>query len=174
MLRRLMLISTILLLPVAALAASDAPPAAKVGAASSNAAESRHEGYYYPKITSREAYKARTGVLPKMTRRDRLLFISATTQQQGSSGYAPRYVMFAKGDDAEKLIIVALDDVTLGTIFRARALLAALSSLARLTPLLREADLEDTLTFYDLVHLMGFTQITVSDGRSHSHRVMLE
>src|SRR5260221_3500648 len=68
-----------------------------------------------------------------MNRRERLLFVSATTQQQGSANYAPRYVMFAKGDQAEKLIIVGLDDETLGTIYRARALLAALSSLARPT-----------------------------------------
>ena len=172
MLRRLVLISTVLLLPIAASAASDGQAAAPKG--SSNAAESRHEGYYYPKITSSEIYKARTQTLAKMNRRERLLFVSATTQQQGSANYAPRYVMFAKGDQAEKLIIVGLDDETLGTIYRARALLAALSSLARLTPLLRDADLEDTLTFYDLAKLMGFTQITISDGRTHTHQVMLK
>ena len=164
-----MLIALLVLLPVAASAASDEPAGAV-----SNGAESRHEGYYYPKITSREVYKARTKVLAKMNRHERLLFVSATTQQQGSASYAPRYVVFAKGDEAEKLIIVGLDDQTLGTIYRSRALLAALSSLARLTPLLRDADLEDTLTFYDLAKLLGFTQITISDGRSRSHRVVLQ
>jgi hypothetical protein len=169
MLHRVLLISLLVLLPGAASAASGAQ-----GTASSNAAESRHEGYYYPKITTREVYKARTKPLPKMDRHERLLFVSATTQQQGSAPYAPRYVVFAKGDQAEKLIIVGLDDQTLGTLYRARALLAALSSLARLTPLLRDADLEDTLTFYDLAKLMGFSQITISDGRTHTHQVMLK
>jgi hypothetical protein len=169
MLHRVMLIALLVLLPVAASAASDESPGAV-----SNGAESRHEGYYYPKITSREIYKARTKVLAKMNRHERLLFVAATTQQQGSASYAPRYVVFAKGDEAEKLIIVGLDDQTLGTIYRSRALLAALSSLARLTPLLRDADLEDTLTFYDLAKLLGFAQITISDGRSRSHRVILQ
>jgi len=172
MLRHLVLMSMVLLLPVAASAAGQGEAAASKSL--SNAAESRHEGYYYPKITSSEIYKARTQALAKMNRHERLLFVSATTQQQGSANYAPRYVMFAKGDQAEKLIIVGLDDETLGTIYRARALLAALSSLPRLTPLLRDADLEDTLTFYDLVKLMGFSQITISDGRRNSHRVTLE
>lgn len=172
MLSRVSVMIVALLLPIAAVAAGAGQAA--TGKATSNAAESRHEGYYYPKITSREVYKARTKALSKMNRHERLLFVSATTQQQGSAAYAPRYVMFAKGDEAEKLIIVGLDDQTLGTLYRARALLAALSSLARLTPLLRDADLEDTLTFYDLAKLMGFTQITISDGRSHSHRVTLE
>jgi hypothetical protein len=172
MVHRLMLISLIVLLPVAAAAASSEQ--ATMGVAPSNAAESRHEGYYYPKITSREVYKARTRVLAKMNRHERLLFVSATTEQQGSANYAPRYVIFAKGEEAEKLIIVGLDDQTLGTIYRQRALLAALSSLARLTPLLRDADLEDTLTFYDLAKMMGFIQITISDGRHVSHRVILQ
>jgi hypothetical protein len=168
MLHRVLLIALLVLVPaIASAATGGAPPA-------SNAAESHHEGYYYPKITTREIYKARTKPLPKMDRHERLLFVSATTQQQGLATYAPRYVVFAKGDEAEKLIIVGLDDQTLGTIYRARALLAALSSLARLTPLLRDADLEDTLTFYDLARLMGFTQITISDGRTHSHRVTLK
>ena len=169
MLHRVILIALLVLLPVAASATSDEPAGAV-----SNGAESRHEGYYYPKITSREVYKARTKVLAKMNRHERLLFVAATTQQQGSASYAPRYVVFAKGDEAEKLIIVGLDDQTLGTIYRSRALLAALSSLARLTPLLRDADLEDTLTFYDLAKLLGFMQITISDGRSRSHRVVLQ
>ncbi|HEX3499846.1 MAG TPA: molybdopterin-guanine dinucleotide biosynthesis protein A [Stellaceae bacterium] len=168
MLHRVLLIALLVLVPAVASAATGGEPAV------SNAAESRHEGYYYPKITTREVYKARTKPLPKMDRHERLLFVSATTQQQGAATYAPRYVVFAKGDEAEKLIIVGLDDQTLGTIYRARALLAALSSLARLTPLLRDADLEDTLTFYDLARLMGFTQITISDGRTHSHRVTLK
>lgn len=169
MLHRVLLISLLVLAPGAAIAASGGQDPA-----TSNATESRHEGYYYPKITTREVYKARTKPLPKMDRHERLLFVSATTQQQGSAPYAPRYVVFAKGDEAEKLIIVGLDDQTLGTLYRARALLAALSSLARLTPLLRDADLEDTLTFYDLAKLMGFTQITISDGRTHAHQVTLK
>jgi hypothetical protein len=172
MLRRIMLISVLLLPIAAASAAASEKPATPAAAA--KVPESQHEGYYYPKITSSEVYKARTKVLPKTSRHDRLLFLSATTQQQGAANYAPRYVMFAKGEEAEKLIIVGLDDETLGTIYRARALLAALSALARLTPLLREADLEDTLTFYDLVKAMGFTQITISDGRRNSHRITLQ
>jgi hypothetical protein len=169
MLHRVLLIMLLVLLPGGGASAASGAQ----GTAASNAAESRHEGYYYPKITTRETYKARTKPLPKMDRHERLLFVSATTQQQGAAPYAPRYVVFAKGDQAEKLIIIGLDDQMLGTIYRARALLAALSSLARLTPLLRDADLEDTLTFYDLAKLMGFAQITISDGRTHSHQVLL-
>ena len=109
-----------------------------------------------------------------MNRSSRLGFVSAMTKDQTGSGYAPRYAIFAKGDDAEKLIIVGLDDTSFATIYRARAVMAAFSSLARLTPLLKDADLEDFLTFYDVVHLLGFKEITVSDGRKLAHRITLQ
>jgi hypothetical protein len=148
--------------------AADAP------SPSTKAKESGHEGYYYPKLTSREIYKARTRVTDKADRHSRLLFISALTKDQTNSGYSPRYAMFAKGDDAERLIIVGLDDSSFSTIYRARAVMAALSSLARLTPLLKDADLEDELTFYDVAKLLGFKEINVSDGRKFAHRITLQ
>ncbi|MBV9524091.1 MAG: molybdopterin-guanine dinucleotide biosynthesis protein A [Alphaproteobacteria bacterium] len=135
---------------------------------------SRHEGYYYPKLTSREDYHALTKPLPQMDRTARLLFVAAMTKGQTETNYAPRYVIFAKGDGAEKLIIVGLDDATLGTVYRARAVMAGLSSLARLSPMLKDADLEDQFTFYDLVRLLGFKEITISDGRAFAHRVALQ
>jgi hypothetical protein len=167
MTRVILVLAMALLLPRGALAAD----AAKQPTANT---ESRHEGYYYPKIGSREIYKARTKVLPQMTRASRLLFVSAMTKDQVSSGYPPRYALFAKGDEADKMIIVGLDDSSLSTIYRARAVMAALSSLGRLTPLLKDADLEDTLTFYDLLRLLGFRDITVSDGRKFAHRITLQ
>jgi hypothetical protein len=154
--------------------ASPAPAAAKASPTTpSNDEESRHEGYYYPKLTTSEVYKARTRVLPQMDRASRLLFMSSITRDQASAGYAPRFAAFAKGDQAEKMIIIGLDDGSFDTLFRARAVMAALSSLARTTPLLRDANLDDVLTFYDLAHLLGFKEINVSDGRKWAHRITL-
>ncbi|MDB5410529.1 MAG: molybdopterin-guanine dinucleotide biosynthesis protein [Rhodospirillales bacterium] len=137
------------------------------------AGESQHEGYYYPKITSSEVYKAKTRVWPKSDRAARIGFVAQDAEQKSALGYAPRYAMFAKGDDAEKLIVVAFDDATLGTIYRIHALMAELTGLARVSPVLKDADLEDTMNFYDLAKLLGFAQITVSDGRKFSHRITI-
>ncbi|HZS83658.1 MAG TPA: molybdopterin-guanine dinucleotide biosynthesis protein A [Stellaceae bacterium] len=166
----------LLLLAMAALALAPAAASAAQPAKPAHAAadQSRHEGYYYPKITSREVYHAQTKPLAQMDRAARLLFVASVTKEQTETGYAPRYVMFAKGDGAEKLIIVGLDDSALATIYRARAVMAALSSLARLAPMLKDADLDDQLNFYDLARLIGFKEITISDGRAFTHRVALE
>jgi hypothetical protein len=135
--------------------------------------ESHHEGYYYPKVTSSEVYKAKTRVWRKADRASREAFVAQDAEQKSALGYAPRYAMFAKGDEAEKLIVVAFDDATLATIYRVHALMAELTGLARVSPVLKDADLEDTMNFYDLVKLLGFTQITVSDGRKLSHRIAI-
>jgi hypothetical protein len=61
----------------------------------------------------------------------------------------------------------------LGTIYRVRALLATLTASARMTPIFRENGVEDLLTFLDLLKMLGFKQITVSDGDKFAHQILL-
>ena len=97
--------------------------------------------------------------------------MTAIAKQMSELPYAAPYAMFVKGDEADKLIIVANQDGTLTTVYRARALLATLTAFARLTPLFAEYAVEDIFTFFDLAKLLGFRQITVSDGRGFAHQV---
>ena len=59
-------------------------------------------------------------------------------------------------------------------IRHAAALLAQLTAISRTTPLLQELGLADFLTFFDLVKLLGFVQITISDGDEFTHQILLE
>jgi hypothetical protein len=136
--------------------------------------EHGHEGYYYPKVTSSEIYKSEAMVEPGATRKSRLAFIVGFTSQQLSRGYAPNYAMFAKGDDADKLIIVALDDGVMRTLYRARAVLAQMTSIARSTSMFNDMGVADSYTFFDLAKMIGFKQITVSDGVTYAHRITLQ
>ena len=143
-------------------------------AASAVAAADRHVGYYYPAPGAIETYKARTITTVDADRKMRLGFIVGITKNMLSMPYAPKFVIFAKGEEAEKMIIVALEDDYIDTLYRARALLAQLTAIARTTPLLQELGLADFLTFFDLVKLLGFSQITISDGDQFAHQIMLE
>ena len=136
-------------------------------------ADDRHAGYYYPQPQSIETYHARATPLPEANRARRLGFISGVTQSQLNSPYPVQHVMFAKGQEAEKLVIVALRDGYLDTIYRARALFAGLTSAARVTPIFADLDEFDRYTFFDLAVLLGFTRITVSDGETFAHQVEL-
>ena len=142
-------------------------PAAAAGSAD------RLEGYYYPKITSREVYVSRARTLEDSTRTRRLGFVTGLTQQLTDMPYAPSYAIFAKGDQAHRLIIVAYGDGQFNTVYRARALLASLTELARLTPLFQQLQVEELFTFFDLCKLLGFTSITVSDGRHFAHQIVI-
>ena len=145
-----------------------------LAAAATARAADRHAGYYYPTPGSTETYKARTLTTAGADRKMRLGFIVGITQNMLKAPYAPRFVIFAKGEQAEKMIIVAIEDDYIGTLYRARALLAQLTAIARTTPLLQELGLADFLTFFDLVKLLGFAQITISDGDQFAHQILLE
>ena len=82
--------------------------------------------------------------------------------------------MFAKGDYAEKMIIVAVGDGAFDTLYRARALLAELSAVARLSPVFREYQVEDIFTYFDLLKLLGFERLTISDGKTFAHQVNIK
>ncbi|HKK30172.1 MAG TPA: molybdopterin-guanine dinucleotide biosynthesis protein A [Alphaproteobacteria bacterium] len=142
-------------------------------AAGSAKADDRHAGYYYPVPASVEEYPARAPILDGNTRQRRRDFVSGIVQQIAEEPYPPTYSIFAKGAASEKLIVVAVRDGFYDTIFRARALFAALTALARSTALFEEFDDEDRFTFFDLCYMLGFEQITISDGRNFAHQVEL-
>ncbi len=137
-------------------------------------AKDRHAGYYYPRVSSSEVYDPRAVTMADANRRSRIQFVNGLTQQMLSRPYAPDYAVFAKGDEAEKLIIVALKDGSLGTIYRARAVLAMMTSIARTSAFFNEFGVQDFFTFFDLATLFGFKQITITDGDRYSHQVVFE
>jgi hypothetical protein len=137
-------------------------------------AADRHAGYYYPEPTSIETYVARAGTLPRAGREMRIGFVTGMTAQQLSASYPPPFAIFAKGEQAQKLLIVSLSDNGFHTLFQARALLAQLTSVARASDLFRDMGVEDFFTFFDLAKLLGFELITISDGDTFAHQVLIE
>ena len=134
----------------------------------------RHAGYYYPPPQTRETYKAQAITLPDSDRKRRLGFVTAMTASMVAGNYPPPFAIFAKGDDAEKLIIVSVRAGAYDTIYRGRALLAMLTAIARTTPIFSEFGVEDVFTFFDLAKLLGFQKITISDGDKYAHQIFIE
>ena len=143
-------------------------------AAQSGNDEDRHEGYYYPEIGSTETYVARARAMDDTSREKRIGFVVAHTLGQAQRPYPPRYALFAKGADAEKLIIVGLYDETFATLYRARGVLAQMTALARSSDLFRTLAVEDYFTFFDLLKMLGFQQLTITDGDTYAHQVTIE
>lgn len=134
----------------------------------------RHAGYYYPHPQTQERYRARVPIVQEADRRTRVAFTTGLTTQMLGAPSAPRFAIFAKGDRAEKLIIVGLTDDAFNTIYRLRALLAMLTAYSRSTPAFQGHPYPENLTFLDLIYLIGFEEVTVSNGRDVAHRIELE
>ena len=139
-----------------------------VGAAT---AEDRYVGYYYPEVTSAEVFDRVVRTSEGASKSVRIDFVNVITTAQLEAPESPRFVFFAKGADAGTLILVALDDEVFSTLYRARAILAQLTVSVRRGGFFREEDLQYVATFYDLLQLMGFDELVISDGQNWSHRV---
>ena len=139
-----------------------------------SAAKDRHAGYYYPEPTSRETYRARARTLKEGNRHNRIAFVTAMTNSILKRPYPPEFSIFAKGTQAEKMIIVSTRGDAYDTLFRARGLLAQLTAVARISPLFKKHAVEDYFTFLDLCKLLGFRQLTISDGRNFAHQFKIE
>ena len=136
--------------------------------------QSQHEGYYYPKPQTLEHYVSRTITLGESDKVRRQAFIIGMTKQLLDGKYAPGFAIFAKGGQSEKLIIVGMVDGQLNTIYRARALLAQLTAVARATPFFQQNTQPEESTFFDFMKLLGFRQITITDGRAFAHQVIVD
>ena len=138
------------------------------------AAADRHAGYYYPIPATSEIYEARATTLPDANRKRRILFVTELTNQMLANPYPPPVAIFAKGAEAEKLIITSLYDDGYNTMYRMRGLLAMLSARARVTPIFKEFEVQDLFTFFDLLKLLGFELVTVTDGDRFAHQIKIK
>lgn len=139
-----------------------------------DASEDRHVGYYYPEPAQIEEYDARPRRMAQTTRLTRIGFIVGIVDQILKRPFPPPAAVFVKGDRAEKMIIVANTPGRLDTIFRVRAYLATLTSVARAMPMFAELQVEDVFTFLDLLKMLGFTKLTVSDGDTFAHQILIK
>ncbi|MGB0683175.1 MAG: molybdopterin-guanine dinucleotide biosynthesis protein A [Magnetovibrionaceae bacterium] len=134
----------------------------------------RHAGYYYPIPQSAERVKPRARQLAGMDRRRRIGFVTAIVNDMMKKPFPPTIAMFAKGTNAEKLIIISNREGRLNTIYRVRALLAMMTASARTTPIFHELQVEDQFTFLDLAKMLGFEMLTVSDGDRFAHQILID
>ncbi|MZR30213.1 hypothetical protein [Sneathiella litorea] len=137
------------------------------------AAEDRYIGYYYPAPENIEIYCTRIQPLAEMDKRRRVGFVIGVKEGMSNKAYDSAYAVFAKGSDSAKLIIIAKTDGYLETIYRVRALLADLTNSARTTPIFEESGAPENLTFLDLLTLLGFESVTLSDGANFTHQIKI-
>ena len=135
------------------------------------AAEDRYVGYYYPEVTTEETFDRVVRDSQGAGKAVRIDFVNVLTTAQLEAPESPRFVFFTKGQASKNLIVVALDDEIFSTIYRARAILAQLTVSVRKGGFFRDEELQYVATFYDLLQLMQFDELIISDGQNWAHRV---
>ena len=155
-----------------ALAQQQPKPAA--AAATPKADDDRYVGYYYPKPTAIETYTSPMQTIAGAERAQRVQFATVVSQGTIQSAYRVPYAVFVKGEKADKMIIVGLQPGEMSTIYRARAILANMTTMSRLSPFFQERTIAEDANFFDLLKLLGFQQITISDGDKFTHQVNIK
>lgn len=150
--------------------AQDKKPAKAATATSST---DRYIGYYYPRPNATETYESALKAIDGVDRPQRVQFVTVISQGTLQSAYRVPYAVFVKGEKADKLIIVGLARGELDTIYRQRALLANMTTMARLSPFFQEHTVAEDSTFFDLLKLLGFSSVTITDGEKSAHQVMI-
>ena len=138
------------------------------------AADDNHAGYYYPEPQSREEYISRAKAMIDASRSQRLQFTQGLTLAQLDRPYPPSFSIFAKGDEAEKLIVVGLSAGYADTIYRMRGFLALLTHISRESPIFIDFKVEELFTFLDLLKMLGFQQVTLTDGDRFAHQILIK
>lgn len=161
---------------LAAGASAQTKPAAKPAASApaTPPGEDRYIGYYYPKPTSTEVFESQMQTIASMDRPQRIQFVTVVSQGTIQAAYRVPYAVFAKGDKADKMIIVGLQSNELNTIYRMRALLANMTTMSRLSPFFQEKTVAEDATFFDLLKLLGFQSVTITDGDKVTHQVTIK
>lgn len=139
----------------------------------SPATADKRVGYYYPAVTSAETFVRKLGNTPPANRAVRTNFITEISKAQAEAKHPQRFVIFAKGGEAQYMVIIALDEHVFRTLYRARAVLANLTATARSSDFFKRNDMQFTATWFDLAKILGFKDIVISDGVTWSHRVVL-
>ena len=136
--------------------------------------EDRYIGYYYPKPTATETFESSMQTIAGAERAQRIQFVTVVSQGTIQSAYRVPYAVFAKGEKADKLIIVGLAPSEFGTIYRMRALLANMTTMSRLSPFFQERTVAEDATFFDLLKLLGFRELTITDGEKTTLQVTIK
>ena len=151
-----------------------AQPAKPAPAAAAPATEDKYVGYSYPKPTTVENYTSPMQTIQGAERAQRVQFVTVVSQGTIQSADRVPYSVFVKGDKAEKLIIVGLQPGELNSIYRVRAILANMTTMSRLSPFFQERTVAEDATFFDLLKLLGFQTVTITDGEKVTHQVTIK
>lgn len=130
-------------------------------------------GYFYRSPTVTETYTPSTLTLIDANERQRNRFVAGIVNAMLARPHPLSFALFPIGDDATELVIVSRQDGQLDTPYRARAMLEVMNVLTRSSRFVSSLGLDDGVGFLDMLHMLGFAGITISNGAGYTHHFMI-
>ena len=131
-----------------------------------------HQFYPTPKVI--ENYKSRRRVLTSTQNKTRIAFVNNILRAFIHRDAKERVFVFAKGKNAENMIIMDSVNGNLNTIFKVRAFIEVLPVLLRNSPIYRKFKNSEIPPFLDLAKMNGFKTVIFTDGDKYSFRFILK
>jgi len=132
------------------------------------------EGYTYPKPQQVEVVETlvnQTQALPYQVR----VQVATSILEMGSQRpYFPNMVPVIEGDDSKTLVLVDLGDANIDSVYKARAMVSAVTSLMRNNPLFLEYGVESDATMFDMLKIWGFERLIVTNAKDFSHEFQIK
>lgn len=151
--------------------AGQASPAA-VGVTSVD--ERTGEGTYFPAVSSVETPEIRFARVAGVGVQQRNVVVDQLNLAVATNGGTLPIVVQAVGQDRSTLVFTYMNADSTMTPYIARGILARLSSLSRLLPVVNELGLSSEVDVYNVAVVLGFERIIVTDGRNFAHQANLD
>ncbi len=129
--------------------------------------------YYYRSPTVTETYAPSTSTLVDANERQRNRLVAGVVNALLARPHPLSFALFPIGEGATELVLVSRRDGQLDTPYRARAMLEVMNVLTRSSRFVSSLGLDDSVGFLDMLHMLGFTGVTISDGAGYTHHFMI-
>jgi len=129
--------------------------------------------HYYSSPTVTETYAPSTSALVDANERQRNRLVAGIVNALLVRPHPLSFALFSIGEGATELVLVSRREGQFDTPYRARAMLEVMNVLTHSSRFVSSLGLDDSVGFLDMLHMLGFTGVTISDGASYTHHFMI-
>ena len=132
-------------------------------------------GYGYPKPAGSEVVSTIVNDdVPKPAFEVRVQAVTNITQNLAQRPYPPLALQWTEGDEHDIFVMMDTGSLNVNTVYKARALVKAMSSAIRNNQLFQQYGVESYASIFDLLKLAGFEQLVVTNGDDFSYAFIID
>lgn len=104
----------------------------------------------------------------------RVQLVTRLTQLLGARPYPPLALPATEGDDQTTLVFLDSGGLDVSTPYEARAMVAQMSAAVRNNPLFEQYGVENYARIFDLLKIVGFERVVITNGDDFAYMFIIE